>query len=319
MAERWRRQPYAAVNDSALPSGGDPSSRIFQHREQQQLDGASSPVHGLLLKAVTSEAKEEPHESSSGSRSGPLGAIAAAAGVLGGVAVLACGGYVLREPIKQFLNFFIGAVEEWGVWGYVAYTLVYAGLEVFALPAIPLTMTAGAIFGQVAGTVVVQVAAIIAATIAFLISRYLARDKILSIVQKNKRFAAIDRAISQNGLKFVILLRLSPLLPLALSNYIYGLTSVDLGSYVLGSLIGMLPGTCAYVTAGHVGKAVLLEGGSMSVAPWQVATGLGASLLALAFIGQMARSAIEEADAGADGAGGWQQQRGQQLSTQAAD
>jgi uncharacterized membrane protein YdjX (TVP38/TMEM64 family) len=39
----------------------------------------------------------------------------------------------------------------------------------------------------------------------------------------------------------VTLLRLSPLLPLAISNYLYGLTSVDLGSYVLGSWLGMLP------------------------------------------------------------------------------
>jgi hypothetical protein len=47
-----------------------------------------------------------------------------------------------------------------------------------------------------------------------------------------------------------VLLRLSPLLPLALSNYLYGLTSVDLGSYVFGSWAGMLPGTIAYVAAG---------------------------------------------------------------------
>ena len=54
------------------------------------------------------------------------------------------------------------------------------------------------------------------------------------------------RALSQ----VVTLLRLSPLLPLALSNYLYGLTSVDLPSYVAGSWLGMLPGTIAYVTAG---------------------------------------------------------------------
>jgi len=48
----------------------------------------------------------------------------------------------------------------------------------------------------------------------------------------------------------VTLLRLSPLLPLALSNYFYGLTSVDLASYVAGSWLGMLPGTVLYVIAG---------------------------------------------------------------------
>lgn len=66
--------------------------------------------------------------------------------------------------------------------------------------------------------------------------------QIAALAYKNKRFAAIDRAISRNGLKFVTLLRLSPLLPLSISNYLYGLTSVDLGSYVLGSWLGMLPG-----------------------------------------------------------------------------
>lgn len=71
--------------------------------------------------------------------------------------------------------------------------------------------------------------------------------QIAALAYKNKRFAAIDRAISRNGLKFVTLLRLSPLLPLAVSNYLYGLTSVDLGSYVLGSWLGMLPGGWARV------------------------------------------------------------------------
>lgn len=65
---------------------------------------------------------------------------------------------------------------------------------------------------------------------------------------------ACCRAIGKDGFKFVTLLRLSPLLPLAVSNYIYGLTSVELGPYVAGSWLGMLPGTFAYVNAGHLGK-----------------------------------------------------------------
>ena len=153
------------------------------------------------------------------------------------------------------------------------------------------------------------------------------------------------------------LLRLSPLLPLALSNYLYGLTSVDLGSYVLGSWAGMLPGTVAYVAAGahaflsgpnatfaqasatvlmdvsvcwqtadclgqqtlrmsksliegHVhltpgadrlapapattgsyGRALLDgEGEGLAVEPWQVALGIGFTLLALLYIGRVAKT-----------------------------
>ena len=77
--------------------------------------------------------------------------------------------------------------------------------------------------------------------------------QIQGLAKDNPKFAAVDRAIGRQSLKVVTLLRLSPLLPLALSNYLYGLTSVDLGSYVLGSWLGMLPGTIAYVTVSALG------------------------------------------------------------------
>lgn len=51
-------------------------------------------------------------------------------------------------------------------------------LEILAVPAIPLTMTAGVIFGIVPGTIVVSAASVTAAAIAFLIARYAARDKV---------------------------------------------------------------------------------------------------------------------------------------------
>jgi uncharacterized membrane protein YdjX (TVP38/TMEM64 family) len=61
---------------------------------------------------------------------------------------------------------------------FVAYGVVYTLLEVLALPAIPLTMTAGIIFGVVPGTAIVSVSATAAAAISFVIARYLARDKV---------------------------------------------------------------------------------------------------------------------------------------------
>lgn len=90
--------------------------------------------------------------------------------------------------------------------------------------------------------------------------------QVAKLAGRNKRFAAIDRAISRNGLKFVTLLRLSPLLPLAVSNYLYGLTSVDLGSYVLGSWLGMLPGgmLALAVVLGFHFPAGLVERGSVA-------------------------------------------------------
>ncbi|GIL85157.1 hypothetical protein Vretimale_10844 [Volvox reticuliferus] len=222
-------------------------------------------------------------------------------GSIGGIIVLLGAGVLLKDAIREFLVFFIDAVDSWGPLGYLAYAAVYTGLEVLAVPAIPLTMTAGVIFGPIAGTVVTSMSGTLAATIAFLIARYAARDRVLRWARRNNKFAAIDRTIARNGFKFVTLLRLSPLFPLAVSNYLYGLTSVDLWSYVAGSWIGMLPGTYAYVSAGHLGKAALIDGeGSVGVESWQVALGLGVTLLAIGYVGRLAKTAIEEVEAGSD-------------------
>lgn len=225
-----------------------------------------------------------------------------------GLAALASVGVAARGPLTEFVKYFTAVVDDLGPAGYFAYGLVYAGLEVLAVPAIPLTMTAGVVFGLVPGTAVVSAAATAAATASFLIARYAARERVQAYAAKSPRFAAVDRAIGRDGLRVVTLLRLSPLLPLAASSYLYGLTSVELGPYVLGSWLGMLPGTVAYVAAGSYGRALLGVGGgeggeggaaaagSMGpVQPWQVALGLALSAASLAYVGRLATKALEEA------------------------
>ena len=83
--------------------------------------------------------------------------------------------------IRHFVDYFIRVVDKWGPLGYLAYGVVYMLLEIVALPAIPLTMTAGVIFGVVPGTIVVSLAATAAATIAFLIARYAARERVRAV------------------------------------------------------------------------------------------------------------------------------------------
>lgn len=227
--------------------------------------------------------------------------------VAGGLALLVLGGVLLKDQIKSFLDLFIDLVDNWGPLGYIAYIAVYSGLELLAVPAIPLTMTAGAIFGVIPGTMIVSFAATVAATGAFLISRYIARDKVLEWAKSNPKFAAIDKAIGKDGFRVVALLRLSPLLPLAASNYLYGLTSVDIASYVAASWIGMLPGTLAYVAAGTYGKELLIgEGlgvvgsGTGGFQAWHVALAVGFTGLAVYYVGKLAKNALAELESGGD-------------------
>ncbi|PSC74471.1 transmembrane 64-like [Micractinium conductrix] len=223
--------------------------------------------------------------------------LVASLGVVGGLTVLVAGGVLFREQISAFVNYFITLVDDLGPLGYAAFAVIYFLLEVLAFPALPITMAAGAIFGAVPGTVVVSVAATAASTAAFLIARYAARDRVLQYAAANPKFAAIDKAIGIHGFKVVVLLRLSPLLPLAASNYLYGLTSVDTASYVLGSWLGMLPGTFAYVAAGAAGQQ-LLQSGSGLDAPqwWQVGAALGISGVTLGYVGKLATKAVADVE-----------------------
>ncbi|KAL6311214.1 hypothetical protein AAG906_000365 [Vitis piasezkii] len=217
-------------------------------------------------------------------------------GVVGGFATV---GYVYRDQINAFLTQFSGFIEGYGPAGYALFVAVYAGLEILAIPAIPLTMSAGLLFGSFTGTIIVSISGTVAASVAFLIARYFARERILKLVEGNKKFLAIDKAIGENGFRVVTLLRLSPLLPFSLGNYLYGLTSVKFVPYVLGSWLGMLPGTWAYVSAGAFGRAIIqdesdigLLGGNNSL----ITLGLGllATALAATYVTRLAKTLLYE-------------------------
>lgn len=138
-------------------------------------------------------------------------------------------------------------VDQLGPLGFLYFGAVYVIAEVLALPAVPLTASAGYLFGAVQGTAVVLVSATIAAGLSFLIGRFLLRGWVESIAAESPQFRAIDKAVQREGFKIVLLLRLSPIFPFALSNYFYGLTAVDFWPYLIATLIGFAPGTALYV------------------------------------------------------------------------
>lgn len=151
-------------------------------------------------------------------------------------------------------------VEEMGPLGYAYFSAIYITAEILALPAIPLTASAGYLFGALPGTATVLFSATIAAGVSFLIGRTFLRRYIQNLTKDNPTFQAIDAAVGKEGFKIVLLLRLSPLLPFALSNYFYGLTAVEFWPYLLATLLGFAPGTFAYVYTGEAAKAISGQG-----------------------------------------------------------
>ena len=97
----------------------------------------------------------------------------------------------------------------------------------------------------------VTLGAILGATLAFFAGRYLVRHFVEAYVHRHPRLAAIDRAVESEGARLVFLLRLSPIVPFVLLNYVLGISRITLRDYMIG-LTGMLPAVAAYVYAGKV-------------------------------------------------------------------
>jgi uncharacterized membrane protein YdjX (TVP38/TMEM64 family) len=193
-------------------------------------------------------------------------------------------------------------VASMGPAGPLYFSLVYILAEVLCIPAVPLTASAGYLFGVGTGTLVVLLSASTAASISFVIGRTLLRTTVEQWMQDTPQFAKLDKAIAKEGFKLMLLLRLSPLFPFALSNYLYGATSIDFVPFFWATLLGFTPGTLAYVYTGVVGKA--LTAGGDSAQPWFVYAG-GAVVLGglVKLLVDVASNIVEEIGEEADGDG----------------
>lgn len=193
----------------------------------------------------------------------------------------------------------LGWIDDLGVLGPIAFILLYIVVTVAFLPASIVTLGAGAVFGVIGGSVYVFIGAMLGATAAFLIGRYVARDWIAQKIAGNIKFNAIYEAISQEALKLIFLIRLSPAFPFNVLNYALGLTKASLKDYILGTT-GIIPGTIMYVYLGSlIGDLAMLGVGeqpSNPVIDWIIRILIFVTVVAITiYITRIARKALREA------------------------
>jgi uncharacterized membrane protein YdjX (TVP38/TMEM64 family) len=167
-------------------------------------------------------------------------------------------------PLARWLGGADRYVAGLGAWGFALFVFVYALATILFIPGSALTLGAGLIYGLGAGTLAVTLGANLGANAAFLLGRRVARGRIAKAAAADPRFHAMDSAIARQGWKVVLLMRLSPLIPFNLLNYLLGLTSIGFWAYAANSFLGMLPGTVLYVYIGAAGRAGLTRGADVS-------------------------------------------------------
>jgi uncharacterized membrane protein YdjX (TVP38/TMEM64 family) len=202
------------------------------------------------------------------------------------------------REVAARLPAFVAWVQALGVWGPLAFVIGYGVAALVLAPAVLLTMSAGVLWGFREGVIYASIGAAFGATLAFFAARYVVRQFVEAYVSRHPRFAAIDRAVEAEGVRLVFLLRISPLVPYVLLNYVLGISRIGFRAYILG-WTGLVPLIAGYVYAGKAAGdlATLASGAATPRGPayyWILGLGLVSTAIATALVTRAAARAIED-------------------------
>jgi len=181
--------------------------------------------------------------------------------------------------------------------GALLFIPLYALWVTLLLPGVWASMLAGALYGTWWGSAVVFVGASLGALLVFLLGRTWLRGWARRRLEGAPRLRAVEEAVSREGLRLVLLTRLSPAFPFSLLNLAYGLSDVTWRDYTLG-LIGILPGTILFcglgALAGDVARFSTVLSGEADAFTWAVRVlGLAATLAVVVVVNRVARQALQ--------------------------
>lgn len=136
-----------------------------------------------------------------------------------------------------------------GVWAPLVFLVLFAISTLAFFPKPVLNAAAGALFGIPEGLALAVAGTTLGALLAFGLGRGLGRDAVRPLLKK-KFVAAMDRRLTDQGFRSVLLLRIVPGMPFQAVNFAAAFSGVRLSAFTAATAVGVLPGTAAYVVAG---------------------------------------------------------------------
>jgi uncharacterized membrane protein YdjX (TVP38/TMEM64 family) len=193
-------------------------------------------------------------------------------------------------PLENWIQGFTRWIESLGTWGVVAFCFIYMIATLLLAPGSLMSIAAGLVFG-LWGIPLVLISATTGAGVAFLLARYVAQERVTNALEARPKFKAIRNAIDEEGWKVVGLIRLSPQVPFAVTNYVFGVTNVGFWPFVLTTAVAVAPATFIYVNLGAMGHAVSTGGGQVR---WiMLAIGLAAGIVAGVLVTRKTREKLQ--------------------------
>lgn len=166
-------------------------------------------------------------------------------------------------------------VLSFGPWSVLVYIGVYVinTLLIFP-PNAPISLSAGLIFGPVKGAALIMISALIGTSLAFLVARLVERKFLDQFLQG--RWKDVSDKLQNNGFMTILFLRIVPIVPFEILNYLSGLSRIKYKDFFWGTFLGMMPG--AIVTGFFGGSLGEIESLRDILSPKLL---LGAGLIAL--------------------------------------
>lgn len=132
---------------------------------------------------------------------------------------------------------------------YLGYIGIYAAAVAVSIPgALILTLSGGLLFGWLLGGLAAVTGATLGAVALFLIARSAFGETLAA--RAGPWLAKLRDGFQENALSYLLFLRLVPAFPFWLVNLAPALLGVPLGTFVVGTFIGIIPGTFAFASAG---------------------------------------------------------------------
>jgi len=164
--------------------------------------------------------------------------------------------------VITYFAFFRGLTPEVlrhyiGGFGYLApfiYILCFTILPIAFFPVPILALAAGLLFGFLPGTIYTLIGAVLNSALMFLMAKILAKDAVTNLLQRKlpeNWSSFLFNLDEKRGFGIIFILRLIPAMPYNLINYGAGLTSIKFSSYMLATILGILPGTLVFLNIGN--------------------------------------------------------------------
>ena len=197
-------------------------------------------------------------------KSSPIRRLAPLAVLLAAIAAFFALGlhhYLSFEALRQHREELLALVEQHPLLAPLAFMAVYAAVIALSVPGgAILTIAAGFLFGILPATLYVVASATIGAAIVFLIARTALGDALRA--RAGPRIRRMEEGFRKDALSYLLVLRLIPIFPFWLVNIVPAFLGVPLRTYVLGTLVGIVPGSFVYASVGNGLGAVFDAGGT---------------------------------------------------------